>query len=113
MKKIILLAFFFVAFLAIPLAALALQTEGDATYDPAVVDLILAGVATLTVVGITQMIKALLKASGVLAYVISAVVSAAATAIFLLRTGAFTVPAFVGYTLFVFLAANGIYKAKN
>jgi len=111
MKKIILMAFFFMVLLAIPLAAA--QTEGDTTYDPAVVELILLGVGGLTVVGITQMVKTWLKASGVLAYVISGIVSAAATAYFLVKAGSFTVPAFVGYTVFVFLAANGIYKATN
>ena len=108
MKKIILLAFFFVVLLAIPLAA----ADGP-TFDSAIVELILAGVGGLTVLGITQMVKTWLKASGVLAYVISGAVSAAATAYILVKAGSFTIPAFVGYTVFVFLAANGIYKAKN
>lgn len=111
MKKIILLAFLFVALFSIPLVAA--QTEGQTIYDPAVVELILAGVAGLTVIGITQMIKTWLKATGILAYVISAVVSAGATAYFLTKTGGFTVPAFVGYAVFVFLAANGIYKVAS
>jgi hypothetical protein len=112
MKKIILLAFCFLVLFSVPLLALQ-EAEGTTTYDPAVVQLILAGVAGLTVVGITQMIKGLLHATGVLVYIISAIVSAGATAYFLVQTAGFTVPAFVGYTIFVFLAANGIYKAAS
>jgi hypothetical protein len=111
MKKIILLAFLFVTLFSIPL--LAGQTEGGTVYDPAIVELILLGIGGLTVVGITQMIKGLFHATGVLAYVISGAVSAAATAYVLTTTGGFTIPAFVGYAVFVFLAANGIYKAKT
>jgi hypothetical protein len=112
MKKIILLAFCFLVLFSVPLLALQ-EAEGTTTYDPAVVELILLGLGGLSVVGITQMIKTWLKATGVLAYVISALVSAAATAYVLTKTGGFTIPAFVGYTVFVFLAANGIYKAKG
>jgi hypothetical protein len=111
MKKIILLAFLFVALFSVPLLALQ-EAEGTTVYDPAVVELILLGIGGLTVVGITQMIKIWLKATGVLGYVISGAVSAAATAYVLTTTGGFTIPAFVGYSIFVFLAANGIYKAK-
>jgi hypothetical protein len=112
MKKIILLAFCFLVLFSVPLLALQ-ETEGTTTYNPAVVELILLGLGGLSVVGITQMIKAWLKATGILAYVISGVVSAAATAYVLTTTGGFTIPAFAGYTIFVFLAANGIYKAKT
>jgi len=108
MKKIILMAFFFVVLLAIPLAA----ADGP-TFDSAIVELILAGVGGLTVLGITQLIKTWLKAGGVLAVVISGVVSAAMTAVYLIRAGNFTVTALIGYSVLVFAAANGIYKAKN
>lgn len=111
MKKIILMAFFFIVLLAVPLVAA--QTEGKTTYDPATVELILLGVGGLTVVGLTQMLKTWFKASGVLAYVISGAVSAIGTAYYLVKAGTFSWPAFIGYAVFVFLAANGIYKATT
>ncbi len=111
MKKNILACLFLVIVFVLMAAPLAAQT-GGVTFDPGTVDLILLGVAGLTVVGITQMVKVWLKASGALAYVISGAVSAAATAYYLVKADQFTVIAFVGYTVFVFLAANGIYKAK-
>lgn len=109
MKKNLILVSLF-ALIVLALAAPLAAADGS-TFDPATVDLILAGVAGLTVLGITQMVKVWLKASGALAYVISGAVSAAATAYYLVKSGGFTVPVFVGYTVFVFLAANGIYKA--
>jgi len=112
MKKIIFLAFCFLVLFSVPLLALQ-EAEGNTTYDPAVVELILLGIGGLTVVGITQMIKGLFHATGILAYVISGAVSVAATAYVLTTTHGFTIPAFVGYAIFVFLAANGIYKAKS
>lgn len=111
MKRLIhvfILALFVLAAFSLPLAA----AEGT-MFDSATVELILLGVGGLTVVGITQMIKTWLKANGALAYVISGVVSAAATAYYLVKAGSFAWPVFVGYTVFVFLAANGIYKAKT
>ena len=78
--------------------------------DPTVVALIL-GVGGIGVLGLTEMIKRLLKFEGVLVYLLSLVVSAAATAFTLATTSAFTWPAFAIYTVIVFLEANGIYKA--
>jgi hypothetical protein len=109
MKKFILMAFFFVALMAIPLAA---QTNGT-MFDPAVVDVILAGIGGLTVLAITQLVKGWLKASGPLAIGISGAVSVIMTAVYLVRAGAFTLPALIGYSVLVFAAANGIYKAKT
>ena len=108
MKKIILMTFFFVALMAIPLAA----ADGT-TFEPAVVDVILAGIGGLTVLAITQLIKNFLKVSGALAVVLSGAVSAAMTAVYLVRAGSFTIPALIGYSVLVFAAANGIYKAKT
>jgi hypothetical protein len=108
MKNILAILFLVVvSFLALPLAA----ADGS-MFDSATVELILLGVGGLTVVGITQMVKTWLKASGALAYVISAAVSAIGTAYYLVKAGAFAVPVFVGYTIFVFLSANGIYKSS-
>ena len=62
MKKIILLAFCFLVLFSVPV--IAAQAEGETVYDPAVVELILVGIGGLTVVGLTQLIKTWLKATG-------------------------------------------------
>jgi len=82
------------------------------TIDPAVLAAIM-GIAGIGVVGLTEMIKRFLKAVGVGAYIISAAVSAVATAFILTTSGAFAVIPFILYTLFVFLEANGIYKVAK
>lgn len=79
-------------------------------FEQGIVEKILLGVGGLTVVGLTEMIKRFFNLEGLWAYVLSAVVSAAATAYFLLSGGGFAWIPFVGYTIFVFLVANGIYK---
>ena len=78
--------------------------------DPAVVTLILA-VGGIGVVGLTEMIKRFFKAQDFWVYLISLGVSAGATAFILATSGAFSWIALAGYTLVVFLEANGIYKA--
>ena len=78
-------------------------------FDPQVVLAILA-FAGIGVTGITEMIKRLFKADGVLAYVISFVISGVATAFVLIQATAFAVLPMVIYTIIVFLQANGIYK---
>ena len=80
--------------------------------DPAMVVAIL-GVAGIGVVGITEMIKRFLNASGLLAYVISLVVSAAATVFVLATAHSFGMVPFLLYTVVVFLEANGLYKALS
>jgi hypothetical protein len=82
-------------------------------FDTAIVEIILAGIGGITVVGITQIIKNFLKATGVGAVVISLVVSAGATAYYLLSTGAFAVLPMIGYTLLVFATSNGIFRAAH
>ncbi len=80
-------------------------------FSPAFVDaILLTGVGGLSVTALTELIKRLLKAEGVLAYVISAIVSAAATTFALVVAGQFTIISFLIYTIAVFLTANGIYK---
>lgn len=81
--------------------------------DSSIVVIILAGIGGIGVVGITEMIKKALKATGVAAYFISLVVSAGATAYYLISTSTFAAFPFIGYTVLVFLAANGIYKATS
>ncbi|HDQ03506.1 MAG TPA: hypothetical protein ENN23_02905 [Deltaproteobacteria bacterium] len=78
-------------------------------FEPETVILILAAFG-IGVTGLTEMAKRLLHAEGVAAYIISAVISAGATAYTLATTGAFTWVAFVVYSFVVFLEANGIYK---
>jgi len=78
-------------------------------FDPAIVITILA-FAGIGVTGLTEMVKRFLRASGVTTYLISLVISAAATAFVLIQASAFAIVPFVIYTIIVFLEANGIYK---
>lgn len=82
-------------------------------FDPSTIEVIMAGALGLTVLGVTQLIKEWLKATGLLAVFISLVVSAAATAYYLISNAIWTLPLFLGYTFFVFLTANGIFKAVH
>ena len=82
-------------------------------FDPGIVDKILLGIGGLTVVGITEMLKRFFKLDGLWAYIISLVVSIGATAYVLTSSGTFNVLSFIGYSIFVFLAANGIFKVAN
>jgi hypothetical protein len=82
-------------------------------FDPAVVTIIMAGALGLTVLGVTEVVKKWLKATGIAAYLISLVVSAAGTAYYLITNSIFTIPSMLGYTILVFLSANGIYKATH
>ena len=108
MKKLTLLLFFV---LLISVVAMA-QAEAEAPqFDSAFVQIILlTGVGGLSVAAATELLKRLLKAAGVLAYVISAVVAIAATAFALVTAGTFTVGSLLIYSVAVFLTANGIYK---
>lgn len=82
-------------------------------FDPSIVTIIMAGALGLTVVGVTEMVKKWIKATGVAAYLISFIVSAAGTAYYLISTATFTIPSMIGYSILVFLSANGIYKATH
>jgi hypothetical protein len=91
--------------------ALLAQEATTPQFDPAVVDaIIVTGIGGLGVAALTELIKRLLKAAGVLAYVISGVVSAAATAMYLVTSGSWDILSFAIYSVLVFLSANGIYK---
>jgi hypothetical protein len=81
--------------------------------DLSVVNVIMAGALGLTVLGVTEIVKRFLKASGAVAYIVSLVVSAGATAYYLVSNHIFTVVLFIGYTLLVFATANGIFKATH
>jgi hypothetical protein len=87
--------------------------QGGKMFDPTVIETIMLGALGLTVLGVTEMIKKWFKASGVLAYAISMAVSAAGTAYYLIQANSFTILSMIGYTFFVFLSANGIYKATR
>ena len=82
-------------------------------FDPAIVEIILGGVLGLTVLGVTEVVKKFLKASGVAAYLISLAVSGAATAYYLISQHTFALITFIGYTLYVFAVSNGIFKATH
>ena len=108
MKRFILLSFFVLIIATVAMA----QVEADTpVFNAAFVQLIMVtGVGGLSVAAATELLKRLLKAAGVLAYVISAVVSIAATAFGLATAGSFTVGSLLIYSIAVFLSANGIYK---
>ncbi len=73
----------------------------------------MAGALGLTVVGVTEMIKRFLKATGAAGYLISLAVSAGATAYYLVSNHIFTILGMIGYTVGTFLVANGIFKATH
>lgn len=82
-------------------------------FDPNVVEVILAGALGLTVLGVTEVLKRFLKTKGATNYLVSLVVSAGATAYYLVSQAVFTVPHFIGYSLLTFAVANGIFKATH
>lgn len=86
--------------------------------DPQVAELILGGAMGLTVLGVTEVIKRFFfkppKLVPPLAgYGISLIVSAGATAYYLLTNHIWTLPVFAGYTIYVWAVANGIFKATH
>ena len=89
MKRLI----FFLFLLLLPIALLA-QSETP-EFDPGLVNKILiTGIGGLGVAALTEMLKRLVGAQGTAAYVISGIVSAAATAFVLATSGMFTILAF-------------------
>ena len=82
-------------------------------FDQGIVALILAGIGGIGVVGVTQILKNFLKASGVGAVIISLIVSAGFTAYYLISTSTFTPVLMIGYSLLVFASANGLFKATH
>jgi hypothetical protein len=83
------------------------------SFDFDQVQAIMAGALGLTVIGVTQMIKQFLKVSGFAGYLISYLVSAAATTYYLVTQHIFTIIGLIGYSLLTFLVANGIFKATH
>jgi len=87
-------------------------------FDPTIVQVILGGVLGLTVLGVTQVIKNFMfkppkPVPAVAGYLISLLVSAAATAYYLISTHTFTAVLMIGYTAYVWATANGIFKATH
>ena len=116
MKKAALAAL--VLFFLVTGFAMAQEVVGDPVeIDPSVVQAIMTGVMGFGVIALVQLIKTFLKVEGVIvSCVISLVVSAVATAIFLVTTpvtGGFTVLKFVVYTIAVWGFANGWFKFKK
>ena len=110
-RRMLFLFSVFFLLLAMPVLAQEKATGAVNLGDPKVIAAIMLGFGGVTVLGLTEMAKRLLKASGILAYVISAGVSLAATAFYFLTTGTFTWFNFALYSVLVFLEANGFYKA--
>ena len=82
-------------------------------FDLEIVQLIMTGVLGLSVLGVTQVIKEFLKATGAGAILISFAVSGGFTAYYLISTAQFAVLPMAGYTLLVFATANGIFRATH
>ena len=105
--------FFFLAvvLMALPMAAL---TADPVEIDPAIVDQILAsGLLGFGVIAITQILKTALKVGGgIVVFGLSLAVSAAAVLVFLITGGGFVLMKFIGYTVTVWVLANGWYKFK-
>ena len=111
MKKLFLFLAVF-CFFSLGLAFAAEPTE----IDPAIVNTILAGgLLGFGVIAVTQILKTAFKIEGgIVAWGLSLAVSAAATVIFLLTGGGgFTILKLVGYTVSVWVVANGWYKFKT
>lgn len=98
--------------LILPAWLLAQTTEGTWNND-AVQTILVTGIGGLSVAALTELAKRLLKASGVGAYLISALVAAVATGIYLAGAQQFKFLTFVIYTVLVFLSANGLYKMTS
>lgn len=108
MKRFILLLFF--VFLVVVVATAQVEAETP-QFDSAFVQIILlTGVGGLSVAALTEMLKRLVKATGILAYIVSAIVAITATALALFTAGIFTIGGLLIYSVAVFLTANGIYK---
>ena len=76
--------------------------------DPGIVMAILA-IFGIGVIGIVQTLKRLLNLAGLGAILATAVVSFAATAVYLVQTNGFAIPAFLIYGAVVFGEASGLY----
>mgnify|MGYP005839741509 CR=1 FL=1 len=103
--------FFFLAvvlLLALPAAA---QTTEPTEIDIAKAEIIfLAGIGGFSVLALVEILKRVLKTSGWGTRIVSVIVSAGATAYYLVTAGGgFNLLKFVIFTVVVVLAANGIY----
>ena len=82
-------------------------------FDINMVEVILvSGIGGVGVRAITGWLKKQLVVKGFLAYALSLVICAAATAMYLVPVG-WNTTLFVMYTAFVFASANGIYRATK
>ena len=82
-------------------------------FDINMVEVILvSGIGGVGVRAITAWLKARLRVKGFVAYLLSLVICAAATAMYLVPVG-WNTTLFLMYTAFVFASANGIYRATK
>ncbi|MFX0198979.1 MAG: hypothetical protein ACFFCW_22890 [Candidatus Hodarchaeota archaeon] len=101
--------FFAVFMLIFPVLLVAQDTEIDVqAYLDAASIIFVTGIGGMAVLGLVEVIKRILKASGAAVRVISVVVSGAAVLIYELGKG-FETLEFIILTALVALAANGIY----
>jgi len=86
-------------------------------FDNATVVLILAVLGGPVVMAVTEMVKRVLVkefpklAVATIAYIVCAASSFGCTAYILVSQHLFAIPAFLGYSVLVFIEASGIYKA--
>jgi len=107
MKKFLM--FFVVMLLIIPIAVLAQDTEIDVQAYLNTAGLIfMTGIGGMAVLALVEVIKRIIKASGIAVRIISVIVSAGATLVYEMGKG-FELVEFIILTALVALAANGIY----
>ena len=110
MKKLTL--FFFVMFLILPMTILAQEvtdTEIDVqAYLNAGALIFMTGIGGMAVMALVEIIKRVLKVTGIAVRIVSVIVAAGATLIYEMGKGFDTVE-FIILTAVVALAANGIY----
>lgn len=105
--------FLFMVMVMAMLCVVAYAQEEAPEFDLGKVEAILAfgiGIGGLTVAALTEMLKRLVKAQGIAAYLCCAVVSALSTATYLLMYGGWNLIDQIIYTVAVFLTASGLYK---
>ena len=110
MKKFLATIFFLALFL--PLALMAQDPVATpVTFDLAVVlSIITTGIAGVPVAGLVEIIKRMFKIKDKKALLVVFVVSAGAVTAYLVPLGLFSVQLLIGYTVFVFGEASGLYK---
>lgn len=107
--------FFFLMIMILMIVPIMTFAQDAPEFNPALVESIMIGGLGLGVLGITEMLKRLLKkvipnAGHIVGYAVSLVVAVLATWQTLAQTGKLSVASLILYSVAVFLVANGLYK---